>query len=60
MQETMLEEAAVVAGTDVEAPMKLAVIQNKILQAEFDINQEVPIELTDSEKTQYSKRIGLG
>ena len=52
-QEAMLEQA-VAAGTDPEAPMKLAVLQNEIAQATFDMNQEVPIELTDSEKTQCS------
>ena len=51
--ENMLAQA-VADGTDAEAPMKLAVLQNEIAQAEYDMNQEVPIELTDSEKTQYS------
>ena len=52
-QETMLQ-AAVDAGTDVEAPMKLAMLQNEIAQGQFEMVQDVPIELTDSEKTQYS------
>jgi len=49
----MLEQA-VHDGQDMEAPMKLAVLQNEIAQAHFEIAQEVPIELNDSEKTQCS------
>ena len=52
-QETALEKA-VADGKDPEAPMKLATLQNEIAKAEFDMTQDVPIELTDSEKTQYS------
>ena len=34
--------------------MKLAILQNETAQANYDMNQEVPIELSDSEKTQCS------
>jgi hypothetical protein len=51
-QEVMLQ-AAVVASNP-QAPMKLAVLQNEIAQADFEIGVEVPIELTDSEKTQHN------
>ena len=34
--------------------MKLAILQNEMAQAAFDANADVPIELTDSEKTQWS------
>jgi hypothetical protein len=37
-----------------EALMKLAVLQNEIAQGEFASNIEVPVELNDSEKTQFS------
>jgi hypothetical protein len=37
-----------------EAPMKLAILQNEIFQGEFAANIKVPVELTDSEKTQFS------
>jgi hypothetical protein len=47
-------QAAVVAGLDVDAPMKLAILKNKIAQGEFAANIEVPVELTDSEETQFS------
>jgi hypothetical protein len=52
-QETILE-AAVQAGLDMEAPMKLALLQNEIAQGEFSANVEVPIVLNDSQKTQFS------
>jgi hypothetical protein len=52
-QETILD-AAVIAGIDMEAPMKLAILQNEIAQREFSANIEVPIVLNDSQKTQFS------
>ena len=53
IQQTMLE-AAVTAGTDADAPMRLAILGNEIAEGEFELTQEVPIEMTDSEKTQYN------
>jgi hypothetical protein len=52
-QETILD-AAVLAGLDMEALMKLALLQNQIAQGEFSANIEVPIVLNDSHKTQFS------
>jgi hypothetical protein len=52
-QETILE-AAVQGGLDMEAPIKLALLQNKIAQGKFSANVEVPIVLNDSQKTQFS------
>jgi hypothetical protein len=52
-QETILK-AAVQAVTDMEAPMRLAILQNEIAQGEFAASIEVPVVLTDSEKTQFS------
>jgi hypothetical protein len=49
-QETILK-SAVQAGTDMDAPMKLAILQNEIAQGEFAANIKVPVLLTDSEKT---------
>jgi hypothetical protein len=43
----------VLAGLDMEAPMKLALLQNEIAQGEFSANIEVPILLSDSHKTQF-------
>jgi hypothetical protein len=45
-QETILE-AAVQAGLDMEASMKLALLQNEIAQGELSANVEVPIVLND-------------
>jgi hypothetical protein len=52
-QETILK-ASVQAGTDMDAPMKLAIVQNEISQGEFAASIEVAVELTHSEKTQFS------
>jgi hypothetical protein len=52
-QETILEAAAR-AGLDMEALMKLTLLQNEIAQGEFSANVEVPIVLNDSQKTQFS------
>jgi hypothetical protein len=52
-QETILE-AAVQAGLDMEAPLKLALLKNKIAQGVFSANIEVPIVMNDSQKTQFS------
>jgi hypothetical protein len=52
-QETILE-AAVQAGLDMEALMKLALLQNEIAQGELSANVEVPIVLNYSQKTQFS------
>jgi hypothetical protein len=55
-QQCILLEAAVAAQLDADAPMKLAVLENEIVQAEFEASEDVPIELTDSEKTQHSNK----
>jgi len=52
-QQTILE-AAVTAATDPEAPMKLAILNNAIAEGDFQQNVEVPIDMSDSEKTQYN------
>jgi hypothetical protein len=46
--------AAVAAGVDVEAPMRLAILNNEIAQGDFEQNVEVPVEMTEAEKTLYS------
>jgi hypothetical protein len=45
-------QAAVVAAADPNAPMELAVLQNEIVYGNLELNKPVPIQLTDSEKTQ--------
>jgi hypothetical protein len=47
-------EAAVNAAVDPEAPMRLGILNNAITEGDFEQNVEVPIEMSDSEKTQYS------
>lgn len=54
-QQSILE-AAVIAAVNLEAPMKLTIIDNLIAQWDFEQNMAVPIEMTDSEKTQHSKK----
>jgi hypothetical protein len=56
-QETILK-ATVQSGTDMDAPMELAILQNEIAQGEFAASIEVPVVLTDSEKTQFSNDWG--
>jgi hypothetical protein len=36
-----------------DAPMKFAILQNEIAQGRFSASIEVPVELTDSDKTQF-------
>ena len=50
----LLLQALVDSGVDPEAPMKLAVLQNEMAQVEFEAAVDVPIDLTNSEKTQWS------
>jgi hypothetical protein len=52
-QETILR-ASVLAGIYLDTLMKLANLHNKISQGKFAANIEVPVELNDSEKTQFS------
>jgi hypothetical protein len=52
-QETILE-AAVQGGLDMEAPLKLALLQNEIAQGEFSANVKFPIILNDSQKNHFS------
>jgi len=48
--------AAVTARIDPEAPMKLAILKNKIAEGDFDQNVKVPIDMTDSKKNQYGNK----
>jgi hypothetical protein len=52
-KETILK-AAVQAGTYMDATAKLVILQNEIAQGKFAASIEVPVVLTDSEKTQFS------
>ena len=45
-------EAAFNAGIDDAATTKLAILENKITQGDYEVNVEFPIVMTDSENTQ--------
>jgi hypothetical protein len=47
-------EAAATLGADPDAPMQLAILDNEIAKGNYKQNNEVSIEMLDSEKTQYS------
>ncbi len=47
-------QAAAVAELDPRAPMELALLQNEIANGDLELNEPIPIQLTDSEKTQNS------
>jgi hypothetical protein len=51
-QENILQ-AAVEKGEDMDAAMKLEILQNEIAQGEFAANIEVLVELDESDKTQF-------
>jgi hypothetical protein len=39
---------------DPDAPMQLAILDNDIAEGNYQQNNEVPIKMSDSEKTQYN------
>ena len=45
-------EAAVTVVIDDAGPTKLAILENVIVQVDYKANVDIPIVLTDSEKTQ--------
>ena len=49
-QRTILE-AAVTAGIDDAAPMKLEMLEHEIAQGYYEANVDIPIIMTDSENT---------
>jgi hypothetical protein len=54
LSKRVILEAATALGTDPDAPMQLAILDNEIAEGNYKQNNEVPIEMSDSEKTQYS------
>ena len=46
-------EAAVTSDVDDTAPTKLAILENEIAQCDYEQNMDVPIRMTDLEKTQF-------
>jgi hypothetical protein len=47
-------EAAAALGTDPDAPMQLAILDNQIAEGSYKQSNEVPIKMLDSGKMQYS------
>jgi hypothetical protein len=47
-------EAAAALGADPDAPMQLEILDNEIAEGNYKQNNEVAIEMSDSEKMQYS------
>jgi len=54
LDQRVMLEAAVTAGVDQEARMKLVTLNNAIALGNFEMNAEVPIDMTDAEKTHYN------
>ena len=50
--QNIILEAAVTAGVDDAAPMKISILENAIAHGDFEANVNVPIFMTDSENTQ--------
>jgi hypothetical protein len=54
LSKRVILEAAATLGADPDAPMQLAILDNEIAKGNYEQNNEVPIKMLDSEKTQYS------
>ncbi len=54
LSKRVILEAAAPLGVNPDAPMQLAILDNQIAEGDYKQNNEVPIELLDSEKTQYN------
>jgi hypothetical protein len=54
LSKRVILEAAAALGADPDAPMQLAILDNEIEEGNYKQNNEVPIEMSDSEKMQYS------
>jgi hypothetical protein len=54
LSKRVILEAAAALGADPDAPMQLAILDNEIAEGNYKQNNEGPIEMSDSEKTQYS------
>jgi hypothetical protein len=55
LSKRVIPETAAALGADPDAPMQLAILDNEIAEGNYKQNNEVPIEMLDSEKMQYSK-----
>jgi hypothetical protein len=53
LSKQVILEASAALGADPNAPMQLAILDNEIAEGNYKQNNEVPIKISDSEKTQY-------
>jgi hypothetical protein len=53
LKQVMLEAAGKI-GTDPDAPMQLVILDNEMAEGNYKQSNEVPIKMSDSEKTQYT------
>ena len=54
LSKQVILEAAAALGADPDAPMQLAILDNETAEGDYKQNNEVPIKMLDSEKTQYN------
>jgi hypothetical protein len=54
LSKRVILEAVASLGANPDAPMQLAILDNEIAEGNYKQNNEVPIEMLDSEKPQYS------
>ncbi len=52
LSKLVILEAAAALGADPDAPMQLAILDNEIAEGNYKQSNEVPIEMSDSEKIQ--------
>ena len=52
-QARILREAATSEPSDTELPTKIAIMDNKISKINYDLANDIPIDMLESEKTSY-------
>ena len=52
-QERMLREAATADPEDVELPTKIEILYTKIAKGYYELSNEIPIDMSESDKTAY-------
>ena len=53
-QQLQMMQAALEEGNDPELPVRIALLQNQIAEAELEEDEDVPVVLSDAEKTQWN------
>ena len=52
-QASMIRSEAAAEPSDTELPLKIAILDNYIAKGDYDLANEIPIEMSESEKTAY-------